>query len=61
MCGCFLPEADQEILKKGGALCRPSWLADEEKFRLQMVLKGQITLETRSFLAKYFFQYFQIL
>ena len=22
---------DPEILERGGALCRPSWLADEEK------------------------------
>ena len=28
--------ADEEILKKG-TLCRPSWLADEETFRFQMV------------------------
>ena len=29
--------ADPEILKRGGALCWPPWLADEEKFRFQMV------------------------
>ena len=29
--------ADPEILKRGGALCRPPWLADEESFRFQMV------------------------
>ena len=32
-----LTGADPEILKKGGALCRPPWLADEENFRFQMV------------------------
>ena len=32
-----LTEADPEILKRGGALCRPPWLADEENFRFQMV------------------------
>ena len=29
--------ADTEILKRGGALCGPPWLADEENFRFQMV------------------------
>ena len=29
--------ADPEILKRGGALCRPLRLADEENFRFQMV------------------------
>ena len=28
---------DPEILKTGGALCRPPWLADEENFRSQMI------------------------
>ena len=29
--------ADPEILKRGGALCRSPWLANEENFRFQMV------------------------
>ena len=29
--------ADPEILKSGGALCRPPWSANEENFRFQMV------------------------
>ena len=29
--------ADEEILKKGGAKCRPPWLANEESFSFQMV------------------------
>ena len=28
---------DPEILKRDGALCRSSWLADEENFRVKMV------------------------
>ena len=34
---CELTGADPEILKRGGALCRPPWLADEDNFRFQMV------------------------
>ena len=34
---------------EGGAQSWPSWLADEEKFRFQMVYKDKITLETISF------------
>ena len=30
-----------EILKRSGALCRSPWLADEGKFRFQIVQKGQ--------------------
>ena len=37
--------ADPEILKRGGALCRSPWLANEENFRL----KTKITLQTISF------------
>ena len=29
-------EADPEILKREGALCRPPWLADEENFRFHV-------------------------
>ena len=29
--------ADPEILKRGGTLCWPPWLAAEENFRFQMV------------------------
>ena len=29
--------ADQEILKMGGALCRPPWLAGDENYKFQMV------------------------
>ena len=29
--------ADPEILKKGGSLSRPPWLADKGNFRFQMV------------------------
>ena len=32
-----LTAADPKILKRVGALCRPSWLAGEKKFRFQMV------------------------
>ena len=32
-----VPGADSEILKKGGPLCPPPWLADEENFTIQMV------------------------
>ena len=28
---------DPAILKRGGALCRPPYLADEENFRFEMV------------------------
>ena len=41
--------ADPEILKRGGALCRPPWLDNEENFRFQMVWKGKKALETISF------------
>ena len=35
---CPLKEgADQQILKRGGPLGWPPWLADEENFRFQMV------------------------
>ena len=51
---------DPDILNKLGALCRPPWLADEENFRVQMVLKGQNNVRNYKFLANYFFQYFQI-
>ena len=34
--GSQQPGADPEILKRGGALCQPPWLAGEEKFRFQM-------------------------
>ena len=43
---------DQEILKKGGALCR------SPDFRFQMVLKTKKTLETVSFWRKTFFNFF---
>ena len=32
-----IPGTDPEILKKGGAPCRPPWLADVENFRFKMV------------------------
>ena len=35
-------------------------LADKEKFRFQMVYKGQNNVRNYKFLAKYFCQYFQI-
>ena len=28
--------SDAEILKRGGALCWPTWLASEKNFRFQM-------------------------
>ena len=31
--------ADPEIMKRGGAQCRPSWLVEEEKFRFPDGLK----------------------
>ena len=52
--------AGPEILKRSGALCRPPWLADEENFRFQMVEKGQNHVRNYKFLAKYFYQHFQI-
>ena len=52
--------ADPEILKSGGALYRPPWFADEENIRFQMVRKGQNNLRNYKFLAKYFYQHFQI-
>ena len=41
--------ANPEILKKGGALCRLPWLADEENFRFRSSKKAKITVETKSF------------
>ena len=52
--------ADTEILKSGGAICQPPWLAYEENFRFQMVQKGQNNFRNYKFLAKYFYQYFQM-
>ena len=46
--------------EKGGTLCRPPWLVDEENFSFQMVYKGQNNVRNYKFLAKYFYQYFQI-
>ena len=37
--------ADLEILKKGGALCRPPWLADEKKLGFRWSKKVKITLK----------------
>ena len=34
---------------KGGALCRPPWLAGEKNFRFRCSKKAEITLETTSF------------
>ena len=52
--------ADPEILKRGGVLCRPPWLADEENTRSQMVHRGQNKVRNYKCLAKYFYQCFQI-
>ena len=52
--------ADPEILKRGGALCRPPWLADEEIVRFQMVYKGQNNFRSCKFSAKHFYQCSQI-
>ena len=41
--------ADQEILKRGGVLCRPPWLVDEKILGLRWFKKAKITLETISF------------
>ena len=51
--------ADPEILKREGAPYRPPWLADEENFSFQTVLKSQSNIRNYKFLAKYFYQYFQ--
>ena len=32
-----IPGADPDILKRGGTLCWPPWLTEEENLRLQMV------------------------
>ena len=40
--------------------CRPPWLAGEENFRFQMVLKGQNNVQNSKFFLKYLYQYFQI-
>ena len=53
-----IPGTDPEILKKGGAPCRPPWLADVENFRFKMVSKGQNNVRNYKFLAKYFCQHF---
>ena len=54
------PGVDAEILKRGDPLCRPPWLAGEKSFRFQMVLIGRNNVRNYKFLAKYFYQYFQI-
>ena len=41
--------AHPEILKKGGALCQPPWLTDEEMLGFRWSKKAKITLETISF------------
>ena len=55
-----LSGADPEILERGGALYRPTWLMYEENFRFQMVWKGQNNVRNYKFSAKYFYQHFQI-
>ena len=57
---CGKAEADPEFLKRGGTLCQLPQLADEKNFRFQMVSKGQNNVRNYKFLAKYFYQYFQI-
>ena len=37
--------ADPEILKRGGALCRPPWLADEQNLDFRWSKKVKITLK----------------
>ena len=37
VCFLFIIRADPGILKSGGALCQPPWLADEENVRFQIV------------------------
>ena len=46
--------------EKGGTLCRPPWLTDEENSRFQMVKKGQNNVRNY-FLTNYFYQHFQTL
>ena len=41
--------ADPEILKRGGTLCRPPWLADEDILGFWWSEKAKIKLETISF------------
>ena len=52
--------ADPDILKRGGALCRPPKLADEWNFRFQELQKGQNNVRNYKMLAKYFYEHFQI-
>ena len=61
-CSCHsFAETDPEISKRGVALCQPAWLPNEENFRFQVVQKCQSNIRNYKFLAKYFYQYFQIL
>ena len=49
---------DSEILKRGDALCRPPWLADEENFRFQLKLYifGKICLSAFSNFLHFYIQ-----
>ena len=51
---------DPEILKRGGALCRPPGLADRENSRFQFVWECQNNVINHKFLEKYFYLDFQI-
>ena len=56
----YFAEADPEILKKGGTLCWAPCLAAGANFRFQVVERVENDVKNCKFLAKYFFQYFQI-
>ena len=40
---------DPEILKRGGALCQPPWLAGKKSLGFRWSKKAEITLETIGF------------
>ena len=42
---------DSQVFKRGGALWRPPWLAEEQSFRLQMVWKGKSNARNHTFFA----------
>ena len=52
--------ADREILKRSGGVCWSPWLADEEKFRFQMVYKRPNNVRNHKFLVKHFYHHCQI-
>ena len=51
---------DPEILKRGGALCRPPWLADKEILSFRWPEKAKTTLETKVFWRNISFSIFKV-